>query len=116
LQVQKKLEHRFNEADKLRKQQVEQAEYEVNLVRRRFMRVDPDNRLVVDTLEAEWNEKLRNLQNANDYYETHRRRESEKLKKAQQQEVLKLARDFSCYLEKPENTRSREKAHDQIFD
>jgi DNA-binding transcriptional regulator YiaG len=25
------------------------------------MKVDPDNRLVADTLEAEWNEKLRNL-------------------------------------------------------
>jgi len=48
LQVQKELEHRFNEADKLRKQQVERAEYEVNLARRRFMRVDPGNRLVAD--------------------------------------------------------------------
>ena len=108
LQVQKELEHRFNEADKLRKQQVERAEYEVNLARRRFMRVDPDNRLVADTLEAEWNEKLRNLQNANDYYETHRRRESEKLKKAQQQEVLKLARDFPAIWENP-RTPVREK-------
>jgi DNA invertase Pin-like site-specific DNA recombinase len=108
LQVQKELEHRFNEADKLRKQQVERAEYEVNLARRRFMRVDPDNRLVADTLEAEWNEKLRNLQNANDYYETHRRRESEKLKKAQQQEVLKLARDFPAIWKNPK-TPVREK-------
>ena len=108
LQVQKELEHRFNEADKLRKQQVERAEYEVNLARRRFMRVDPDNRLVADTLEAEWNEKLRNLQNANDYYETHRRRESEKLKKAQQQEVLKLARDFPAIWKNP-RTPVREK-------
>jgi DNA invertase Pin-like site-specific DNA recombinase len=108
LQVQNELEHRFNEADKLRKQQVERAEYEVNLARRRFMRVDPDNRLVADTLEAEWNEKLRNLQNANDYYETHRRRKSEKLKKAQQQEVLKLARDFPAIWNNP-RTPVREK-------
>ena len=81
LQVQKELENRFNEADKLRKQQVERAEYEANLARRRFMKVDPDNRLVADTLEAEWNEKLRNLQDASDFYEIHRRQESEKLKK-----------------------------------
>jgi hypothetical protein len=81
LQVQKELENRFDEADKLRKQQVERAEYEANIARRRFMRVDPDNRLVADTLEAEWNEKLRHLQHANDYYEKHRRVESEKLKK-----------------------------------
>lgn len=61
LRVQQELESRFNEADKLRKQQVERAEYEANLARRRFMKVDPDNRLVVDTLEVEWNEKLREL-------------------------------------------------------
>jgi len=108
LQVQQELENRFNEADKLRKQQVERAEYEANLARRRFMKVDPDNRLVADTLEAEWNEKLRDLQNANDYYETHRHQESEKLKKAQQKEVLKLAKNFPRLWENP-NTPAREK-------
>ena len=108
LQVQKELENRFNEADKLRRQQVERAEYEATLARRRFMKVDPDNRLVADTLEAEWNEKLRDLQDANDYYETHRHRESEKLKKAQQREVHKLAKDFPSLWENPK-TPAREK-------
>jgi DNA invertase Pin-like site-specific DNA recombinase len=108
LQVQRELENRFNEADKLRKQQVERAEYEANLARRRFMQVDPDNRLVVDTLEAEWNEKLRQLQDATDYYERHRRSESERLKKAQQNEVLKLARDFPRLWKNP-RTPVREK-------
>ena len=108
LQVQKELENRFNEADKLRKQQVERAEYEVNLARRRFMKVDPDNRLVADTLEAEWNEKLRELQDAHDYYETHRHHESEKLKQVQQKEVLKLAKDFSRLWKNPK-TPAREK-------
>ena len=108
LQVQKELENRFNEADKLRKQQVERAEYEANLARRRFMQVDPENRLVADTLEAEWNERLRQLQDANDYYENHRRRESEKLQKAQQQEVLKLAKDFPRLWNNPK-TPMREK-------
>jgi DNA invertase Pin-like site-specific DNA recombinase len=108
LQVQKELENRFNETDKLRRQQVERAEYEANLARRRFMKVDPDNRLVADTLEAEWNEKLRDLQDANDYYETHRHQESEKLKKAQQKEVLKLAKDFPKLWENPK-TPAREK-------
>ena len=108
LQVQKELENRFDEADKLRKQQVQRAEYEANLARRRFMQVDPDNRLVADTLEAEWNTKLRHLQDANDYYETHHRRESEKLKKAQQQQVLKLTRDFPAIWKNP-RTPVREK-------
>jgi DNA invertase Pin-like site-specific DNA recombinase len=108
LKVQQELETRFNEADKLRRQQVERAEYEASLARRRFMQVDPDNRLVADTLEAEWNEKLRHLQDTNDYYENHRRRESERLKRAQQKEVLKLARDFPRLWRNP-RTPVREK-------
>jgi DNA invertase Pin-like site-specific DNA recombinase len=108
LQVQKELENRFNEADKLRKQQVERAEYEANLARRRFMQVDPDNRLVADTLEAEWNETLRHLQDANDHYEKHRRRESEKLKNVQQQQVLKLTKNFPQVWKNP-RTPVREK-------
>ena len=108
LQVQKELENRFKEADNLRKQEVQRAEYEANLARRRFMQVDPDNRLVADTLEAEWNEKLRYLQDVNDNYEKHRRQESEKLKKVQREEVLKLARDFPALWKNP-RTPVREK-------
>ena len=108
LEVQQELESRFNEADKLRKQQVQRVEYEANLARRRFMQVDPDNRLVADTLEAEWNEKLRDLQEAKDYYEKHRRLGSEKLRKEQQEEILKLARDFPK-LWKNSKTPAREK-------
>jgi DNA invertase Pin-like site-specific DNA recombinase/DNA-binding XRE family transcriptional regulator len=108
LQVQKELEDRFNEADKLRKQQVQRAEYEANIARRRFMQVDPDNRLVADTLEAEWNEKLRQLQDAIDYYEDHRQKESEKLKSVQKKEVLKLAKDFPRLWKNP-RTPVREK-------
>jgi len=108
LQVQKELESRFAEADKLRKQQVERAEYEANLAQRRFMQVDPDNRLVADTLEAEWNGKLRRLQDANDYYERHRKLESERLKKVQEKRVIQLARDFPRLWKNP-NTSAREK-------
>lgn len=108
LEVQRELEARFNEADKLRKQQLERAEYDANLARRRFMQVDPENRLVADTLEAEWNEKLRHLQGSKDYYEKHRRVESEKLKKEQQKEILKLARDFPKLWKDP-RTPAREK-------
>lgn len=108
LQVQQELESRFHEADKLRWQQVERTEYEANIARRRFIQVDPDNRLVADTLEAEWNEKLRRLQDAKDYYEKYRRFDSERFKKAKQKEVLKLAKDFPRLWQNPK-TPIREK-------
>ena len=58
LAVGQELEDRIEEADTLRRKKVERARYEAELARRRFMRVDPDNRLVADELEAEWNARL----------------------------------------------------------
>jgi DNA invertase Pin-like site-specific DNA recombinase len=39
----------------------QQAEYEVNLAKRRYEKVDPDNRLVAAELEARWNAALARL-------------------------------------------------------
>jgi hypothetical protein len=61
LSVQQELASRQEEADRLRRQHVERAKYEAELAQRRFLKVDPDNRLVVDALEADWNAKLRAL-------------------------------------------------------
>jgi len=60
--VQKELELRTNQIDDLRKQEIERAKYEADLARRRYMLVDPENRLVAGSLEAEWNRKLRDLE------------------------------------------------------
>lgn len=59
LAVQRELESRAAELDDVRRQHVERTRYEAELARRRYMNVDPDNRLVANALEAEWNEKLR---------------------------------------------------------
>jgi DNA invertase Pin-like site-specific DNA recombinase len=40
---------------------VERARYEADLARRRYLAVDPDNRLVARNLERDWNEKLTEL-------------------------------------------------------
>ena len=59
LEVQAEVVARAAEADALRELAVERARYEADLAQRRFLRVDPDNRLVADVLEAEWNAKHR---------------------------------------------------------
>ena len=41
-----------------------------SLPRRRYLRVDPDNRLVADSLEADWNDKLRLLAEAQEAMRT----------------------------------------------
>jgi DNA invertase Pin-like site-specific DNA recombinase len=108
LEVQRELESRLNETDKLRKQQVERAEYEANIARRRFMQVDPDNRLVADTLEAEWNKQLHQLSEAQDNYEKQRMADATKLKKQKQNKILDLAKDFPKLWKNPK-TPVREK-------
>jgi DNA invertase Pin-like site-specific DNA recombinase len=67
--VQQEVEARVSETDSLRRKHVERAQYEAELARRRFMKVDPENRLVADTLEAEWNNKLSSLAEAQEQYE-----------------------------------------------
>jgi len=64
LAVQQEIQSRLAEADRLRHRQVERAQYEVDLARQRYMHVDPANRLVADSLEAEWNARLRALDEA----------------------------------------------------
>lgn len=63
LAVQQEITDRTSEADALCTTRLEVARYEAELSRRRFINVDPDNRLVADTLDADWNEQLRRLDN-----------------------------------------------------
>ena len=46
LAVQHELQQRLDDADRLRHQQVERARYEADLAQRRYLQVDPNNRLV----------------------------------------------------------------------
>lgn len=69
LEVQRELEMRAHETDAARRQHVERLRYDAELARRRYMKVDPDNRLVAHTLEAEWNDKLRRHTEAVEEYE-----------------------------------------------
>ena len=64
MEVHREMASRVEETDRIRAQHVERCKYEAEIARRRFMKVDPDNRLVADTLEAEWNNALRGLARA----------------------------------------------------
>jgi DNA invertase Pin-like site-specific DNA recombinase len=94
LAVQHEIEHRCEEADRLRQQEIERARYEADLARRRFMQCDPDNRLVADSLEAEWNQALRALADAQDRYEKQQQSDRAGLTDDQRTQILALAQDF----------------------
>lgn len=91
LEVQRELEARAAETDTLRRQHVERLRYEAELARRRYMKVDPDNRLVADALEAEWNDKLRLHAEAAADYEQRSRDHATTLDADARRRILDLA-------------------------
>jgi DNA invertase Pin-like site-specific DNA recombinase len=94
LMVQEEVQARLDESDRLRKQHVERARYEAELAQRRYMRVDPENRLVADTLEADWNQKLRALAEAQEQYERRREEDRRVFNEEQRAAIMALAQDF----------------------
>ena len=91
LEVQRELEARAAETDALRRQHVERLRYEAELARRRYMKVDPDNRLVADALEAEWNDKLRLHADAAVDFERRSREKADVLNADMRRRILDLA-------------------------
>ncbi len=94
LAVQQEISQQFEEADRLRKAQVERARYEASLAQRRYMKVDPDNRLVAETLETEWNSRLRLLAETEQDYQRRRQSDHVVLNDAQSAQILAVATNF----------------------
>ena len=94
LQVQDELAARAGEADLWRSQQVQRTREEADLARQRFMQTHPDNRMVADVLEAEWNAKLRALDEAQRELERSRAEPGQGLDDEQRQRILALASNF----------------------
>ena len=68
LEVFEELRARQAEVDRLRRAQVERAREEAELAQRQYLMARPENRLVVDNLERQWNEKLTSLSHAEEEY------------------------------------------------
>jgi hypothetical protein len=92
--VQQEVQQRLKEADKLRYQKVQRAQYQADLAKERFMNVDPRNRLVADQLEADWNEKLRALNDVRQEYEHQHELDKIKLDKQCREKILSLVKNF----------------------
>ena len=101
LTVTAELEHRAAEADALRTAHVERARYHADLARRRYLAVDPANRLVADTLEADWNTALRALTQAQDAYDQARKHDTGQLTDAQKTRIQQLVTDLPAIWDDP---------------
>jgi DNA invertase Pin-like site-specific DNA recombinase len=94
LTVTAELEHRADQADALRAAHVERARYHADLARRRYLAVDPANRLVAGTLEAGWNTALRALNDAQAAYDKAREQHTGTPTPAQKDRIAQLVTDL----------------------
>ena len=108
LTVQEEIQTKLEEVDRLRKKQVERTRYEADLAQRRYLHVDPANRLVADSLEADWNNKLRALNAAQEQYEEQRKRDRAAVSEQQRASIMALAHDFPRLWQNPK-TPDRER-------
>ena len=108
LEIRREIEARYEEADQLRCRAIERAQIEADLAQRRFMLVDPSNRLVADTLEAEWNDKLRALAQAREERERGRQQDQLVLDDTIRQRLVAMTTDFRKLWNDP-GTANRER-------
>jgi len=101
LTVTAELEHRADQADALRAAHVERARYHADLARRRYLAVDPANRLVAGTLEAGWNTALRELHDAQAAYDKAREQHTGQLTDAQKARIGQLVTDLPAIWNDP---------------
>jgi DNA invertase Pin-like site-specific DNA recombinase len=94
LTVQQELQTRLDETDRLHHCAVERARYEADLARRRYLQVDPANRLVADELEAQWNRALQHLADAQAIYERQRQADRVAVDAEARARILALATDL----------------------
>jgi DNA invertase Pin-like site-specific DNA recombinase len=109
LAVQDEIAGRIEQADQLRRSQLERARYDAELARRRYLKVDPDNRLVADTLEADWNERLRNLDALQQEHERQRKADEGLLNDEARAKIRALAADFPRVWADPHTASSERK-------
>jgi DNA invertase Pin-like site-specific DNA recombinase len=101
LAVADELRERAEHADALRAAHVQRARHHTDLARRRYLAVDPGNRLVAESLEADWNTALRELVDAQDTYDRARAQDSRQLSDAQQARIGQLVTDLPAIWNDP---------------
>ncbi|MFQ5796811.1 MAG: recombinase family protein [Candidatus Bipolaricaulia bacterium] len=94
LEVFEELRARQAEVDRLRRAQIERARQEAELAQRQYLLVRPENRLVADALEQQWNEKLAELAQLEEEYSRTVAGGTDALSEADREQILALTSDL----------------------
>jgi DNA invertase Pin-like site-specific DNA recombinase len=88
------VEARAKQVDHQWQRQIERAQYEADLARRRYKAVDPDNRLVARSLERDWNEKLTEVEKLQREHRLLPKQAALLLTASQREQIRRLAHDL----------------------
>jgi hypothetical protein len=102
------MSERKEEIFRMYSQQMERTRYDMNLAKRRYLLVDPDNRLVAAELERDWNQKVVSFEAAKAAYEQKCKIEIRMVDEEMKISLNQLVSDFPKIWNDP-CTSSREK-------
>jgi len=88
------LQARAKQIDRQWQLRLERAQYEADLARRRYVAIDPENRLVARSLEREWNEKLTEVERLEREYATLPKPTALLITPQERERILALAHDI----------------------
>ncbi len=94
MKVFEEIRTRHEEVVQLHRTGLERARHEAELAQRRFLMVNPDNRLVADNLESRWNEALRTVTELEEKYNCVIAEYKDNLTSEKVERIKKLAKDF----------------------
>ena len=107
--VQQQVRDDFAQADARREERIKALRYEAGLARRRYHAVDPDKRLVAEALEAEWNTRLQELEEACKERDACREAAEQQLSDEQFRQIRSLVDDFEAVWSAPATDASDRK-------
>ena len=93
LRLQQDVERERARLDERWRQDLQRARYEADVAARRYKAVDPENRLVVATLEQSWEAALRQVRRLQDDYDRFQRERPRVLSAAERSEIAATAAD-----------------------
>ncbi len=110
LAVEREVESQASALNEQWKLRLEKAEYEARRAERRYMVVDPDNRVVARTLEGQWESCLQELEAVRHQYEEARRERRVQLTDEDRKRIRELAHDLPSVWHSPTTSPADRKA------
>lgn len=113
LELSLKVMHSIRDADKASDRQwllaIERAQYEADRAERQFMLADPENRLVVRSLESNWNQKLKDLEKIRQDYSIYSSKKNWVPSREEELDIISLARRIPEIWNAPSSTPKEKK-------